>query len=318
MRRLFWPYLAILLLLEVSTAVENLKVGEIREPVADLLATVLAAMGMLLYRTRREYPRTRSAWKWIVPVVALGTASGSLTYSLLGLRTPEYRWLLLSDVVATVLLLTPALWLNIRYAAGYSDRRRRLRGITQMPASAAVARPARKFDWVLVVAILGTAGSFAGLVLGFRSYRVAAATPELALHVYKAIGDEEYWYETVSLSAEPVRGHDDLYQVEVPLKVINHSDYDAVDIVVWIRSETDGAYLTSENAAYRVRQVATQEWLVLSPSSLSPQSAVKCEGVRLHAPSKTREVRIGWRIFASRMLPRSGELRLKLLRPKNA
>ena len=168
-----------------------------------------------------------------------------------------------------------------------------------------------RWDLAVVLAIIGTAISLIALYFAVVSYRGSLARPIVALHVYSVHGSQEFWYDCMSMSPELVTRGDSNVEFTVPFKVNNDSEFDAEHITIWVRADTPSVELFDRGGANQVGSYGGEEWIIVSPTDLSPNSGVKCPGVVLRAPKAVREAKLKWKAYASRMLPREGNLCLK-------
>jgi len=178
------------------------------------------------------------------------------------------------------------------------------------PAIVHVASRSRRLDWVFIVAVLGSVGTIIGAALAYQSYRLSSQQPDLAMHVYRVSDNTEYWYDSIRIEPGQVVDRANMVEFELPLKIINHSDVDALDITVWLAADDKDVQLVVPAGFARHETFGSQEWTVIDSKALSPQSAAKYHGIMLRAPKGRGSANLLWKIFAMRMLPKRGTLKV--------
>jgi hypothetical protein len=336
-RFVYWLYAGAFTLLLVSSPVQNIRVPFLRwSSLIQLASSSVFALGMLFYRAPRErWRRLRHFWKIFA---LLGTAEllvGAWTETADAIRfDPTSLALMVLLDTLLIIFAIPAFWMNIRFALGYSAHQMWL-SPNEAWRSAQAASNGESFDfaaalaastfnvvstgsrsraipWALLVAVVAASVGIGNLLFTIQNYKFAHAQPRVGVYAYKVKGDDEFWFADMQLDATATVMADAKIEMALPLKVINTSDYDATDVTIWLRATRKGTNLLSSNPIFTLEEYAGRQWLVTNVSHLSPHSSVKFPGIQLRTLKATRDVDVSWQIFAARMLPIEGNVKLKL------
>jgi hypothetical protein len=334
-RFVYWTYVAAFVLLLGNSPLQNIAAHPslILPSAIQIASTAAAAAGMLLYRApRKKWQRLRQFWKVVVVAVLsqflfdVWTEAADVVHS-----EPSMLTLMVILDALLIIFAIPAFWMNIRFSFGYSARslwfrsndKGRTAGTSAVTLdqnsvplwltdfSTVKAETTRRIiPWALMVAIFAATIGIVNVFFTFQNYKLTRAQPSLGVYAYKVERDQEFWYEDMQLDEDVVTVGDMGRELALPLKVINNSDYDAVDVTVWLRADSKDAQLVTLNPAYTTEEYAGRQWIVTNMGRLSPHTAIKYHGIILHMPKTAANLRVLWQIYAAHTRPLRGSVKL--------
>jgi hypothetical protein len=161
------------------------------------------------------------------------------------------------------------------------------------------------------ISVLALIASVIAAYYAFRTYR-HDFQPEISFTFYIANGDKEIFADAIQYDSSKLKPNNGFMEVIIPIKILNSGEADANKLTLLIGPQANDNQKLElvENGClgWRIQKVGQQDWYTRALEHMPPESSMTDNCFRLRVKEGIKEIKLSWKILASRTSPKKGDL----------